>query len=177
MMKRIRKFFLNRVPLEELEDMHIKFLLNKSNFDNLSENNLLILVNRFKKELIHLIEPEYLSEDYLSFLFKKFNKEIRDYYIKQDLPSFNIKQSDKKIMESLSSLYESSDYKNFVRLLCNKKDSVAKANLMKDPTPEKSNAYWKGYYRGQSKLISHILALVKYIHNQWIEIENKKWDK
>jgi len=148
-MKFIRKFFLNRVPLEEIDT---KFLLNRFSIEDLSESDL-------------------------KFLFRKFNKEIRNYYIEQDLPAYKIKQSDKKTMESLSALYQSSDYKTFVRLLCNKKNSVAKANLKKAPTTEYPDVYWKGYYRGQSYLISHTLALIKFVHNKWMEIEDEKGDK
>lgn len=144
----------------------------------------------FKKK----IKLENLSNKDLKFFYNKFNKEIREYYIKQELPTFGINKKDKRVRESLSELYQSEDYKIFIRLICNYKSRLGSKLMKVDSTEihrkqdengnmvsisKFSDSYWRGFFDGQAKFISFMLALVRSSHMKHMEEEekNKKGDK
>jgi len=148
----------------------------------------------FKKFLRKKIKIDNLSDSDLEFLLKKFNKEIREYYIKQELPMFGVSRKDKRVRESLSELYQSEDYKIFIRLICNYKNRLGSKLMKVDSTEihrkqddngntvnisKFSDSYWRGFFDGQAKFISFMLALVKSSHMKQMkqmkeEEKNKK---
>ena len=144
-----------------------------------------------KKIFLKTLKVNELSEDDLSFLYKKFNKELRQYFIEQELPIFGIDKKDRQVRESLSGLYQSEDYKIFSRLICNYKNRLGYKLMKIDSTEIRrkqdpngnmvlvskfSDSYWRGFFDGQSKFISYILALVRHAHRK-LQEEDKKEDK
>lgn len=125
------------------------------------------------KFFIDRVKIEDLSKGDLEFLYNKFNRELRQYYIEQQLPYYEISKKDKKIMEGLSGLQQSQEYKVLTLLWCNLKNSLGKRLLRKKPSKEYPDIYWKGFYRGQSYLISHTLAFVRQMHNTWQKTKEK----
>lgn len=112
-----------------------------------------------------------------NYFYKKFQKEIKDHYIEQQLPLYPLKATDKKVMESLAGLYEDEGWKTLIRLWCNRKNSLGQELLRKETTGKYQDAYLRGFYRGQSYFISHTIALIRHIHNKWQQEENKKGEK
>ena len=144
----------------------------------------------FRKIFLKTLDIKELPDADLKFLYKKFNKEIRQYFIEQELPMFSINKKDIKIQEHLSELYQSEDYKMLTHLLCNYKNRLGSRLMRVDSTEihrkqdsdgvtvnvnKFSDSYWRGFFDGQAKFISYLLTLVRSVHIKYVR-DNKDKD-
>jgi len=78
---------------------------------------------------------------------------------------YQIKATDKNAMKLLSDLYEDEGYKILIKLWCNYKNRLGRKVLNREAKNNYEDAYWRGFYRGQSYFISHCLTLIRSIHS------------
>ena len=104
-------------------------------------------------------------------LSKFFRQQIIDCFIEEELPTYKIDMKDDKLMQSIVELTTSLEYRTFVKLQSNKKNSLGKKSLSLKYANEREAALKHSFLMGEAYNISHTLQMLKFIK---VKYQSKK---
>lgn len=107
-------------------------------------------------------------------IFKKeIRKQIEEWYLDEQFPSYRVTIKDTKVMEKISDLWKSPEFKVWLKMQANKKNHLARKSLNINYKDESEGIIQNSYLQGQAYNISLERAFLKHIHNKF-QKENKK---
>lgn len=105
-----------------------------------------------------------MKKKIFDILVKYFRKEIEQSYIEQQFPSYQLSTKDESLIEKISDLARTAEFRLLEKLLINKKNTLGRELLVKKFNNEKAYVLQREFYRGQAFIVSHFIALIKHIN-------------
>ena len=94
-------------------------------------------------------------------LVKFFKEEVEDSFIEEDIKVYNLDKKNPKVLEHLSNLYQSPEYKIFAKIISNRAKNIAVRGMRMKEYNESAHSYLKGQVFDSAML----LRIVKF-HNK-----------
>jgi len=112
------------------------------------------------------------------FLFKSLSKyfknELEDSFIENEMKAFKLDKNSPKILEKLSDLYQSPDYRIFAKMISNRAKNLAIQSMKLRYSSDKELSINHSFIRGQIFGAAFGLRIVKHANLKYQNLENKE---
>jgi len=121
------------------------------------------------KNLIFRILTKYFG--------KQLRQQVEEWYLDEQLPTYKITLRDTQILEKLSDLWKSPEFKIWLGMQANRKNYLGRASLIIKYQNESEGIVKNSYLQGQAFNISLERNFLKHIHNRFQKNKDKKGRK